>query len=93
MLNRRCDGSHDHTRCEGRNAQLTQGYTPEIAKIVHKAIVAQIAAANKQSAMRTADGRVEQDSVISYADRSIVSVGIEEMDEGEAIAALTAPAS
>ena len=90
MLNRRCDGSHEHARCEGRNTLLTQGYTPEIAKIVHKAIVADIAAVNKKTARRTADGAVEPDSVVSYADRAIVSVGIEEMNEGEAIAALTA---
>ena len=69
---------------------LTQGYTPEIAKIVHKAIVADIAAVNKKTARRMADGAVEPDSVVSYADRAIVSVGIEEMNEGEAIAALTA---
>ena len=33
MLNRRCDGSHDHTPCQGQNTLLTQGYTPEIVKI------------------------------------------------------------
>ena len=90
LLNRRCDGSHDHTRCEGKNTLLTQGYTPEIAKLVHKAIVADIAAANKLSAKKAADGSVVPDSVVSYADRSILAVGIEEMDEGLAIAALTA---
>ena len=69
---------------------MTQGYTPEIAKLAHKAIVTDIAAANKLSVKKAADGSVVPDSVISYADRSILAVGIEEMDEGMAIAALTA---
>ena len=41
------DGSHDHTPCQGQNTLLTQGYTPEIASLVHQSIVQDIKIANK----------------------------------------------
>ena len=88
-LCKRCDGSHDHTRCEGRNTLLTQAYTPEIAKIVHQSIIADIAAANGRTAKRNDDGSVESSSVVSYSGRAFVSVGIEDMDEATAIEELT----
>ena len=78
LLNRRCDGSHKHTPCAGQNTLLTQGYIPEIAKIVHQAIVADIAAFNK--ARRAVEG-FDRDIVIAYAGRALLSVGIDEMEE------------
>ena len=82
MLNKRCDGSHDHTPCQGQNTLLTQGYTPEIVKIVHQSIVRDIATINKET------------KSVRYDGRSIHCVGIDEMDETEAIAALAkGPAS
>ena len=77
MLNRRCDGSHDHTPCQGQNTLLTQGYTPEIVSIVHQSIVRDIAKINKES------------KSVQYAGRSILTVGIDEMDEDHAVAALS----
>ena len=76
MLNRRCDGSYDHTPCAGQNTLLTQGYTPEIVKIVHQSIMRDIATINKES------------KSVQYAGRSILTVGIDEMDESIAVAAL-----
>ena len=82
MLNRRCDGSHDHTPCQGQNTLLTQGYTPEIVKIVHQSIVRDIATINKET------------KSVRYEGRSIHCVGIDEMDENVAITALAkGPAS
>ena len=69
---------------------LTQGYTPEIAKIVHQAIVSDIAAYNAAKAVKHDDGTVDRDTVASYAGRALLSVGIDEMDEHIAIAALDA---
>ena len=77
LLCKRCDGSHDHTPCAGANTLLTQGYTPEIANIVHQSIVRDIAVMNKANA-----------SASSYAGRAILSVGIDEMEEAIALAAL-----
>ena len=77
MLNRRCDGSHDHTPCQGQNTLLTQGYTPEIVKIVHQSIMRDIATINKEV------------KSVQYAGRSILTVGIDEMDESIAVAALS----
>ena len=88
LLNRRCDGSHEHTPCAGQNTLLTQGYTAEIAKIVHQSIVQDIAAINK--AQRTADGTISRDAVVSYAGRALLSVEIDEMEESSAIAVLAA---
>ena len=90
LLNRRCDGSHEHTPCAGQNTLLTQGYTPEIAKIVHQAIVKDIAAHNRLHARGNGDAIVDRDSLVSYAGRALLSVGIEEMEETTAVAALTA---
>ena len=87
-LCKKCDGSHNHVRCEGQNTLLTQGYTPEIVKVVHQTIVADIAAANGKTAKRDDKGGVENGSVVSYAGRSIVSVEIDEMDELTAVAVL-----
>ena len=77
MLNKRCDGSHDHTPCAGQNTLLTQGYTPEIVKIVHQSIVRDIATINKEAIS------------VQYAGRSILTVGIDEMDESIAVAAMS----
>ena len=89
MLNRRCDGSHDHTPCAGQNTLLTQGYTPEIAQLVHQSIVRDIATANKAKAESTDNGATHWSPVASYAGRSVLCVGIDEMDESMAIAALS----
>ena len=89
LLCKRCDGSHDHTRCEGQNTLLTQGYTPEIAKIVHQSIVQDITVRNKAS-VRKVDGEyADRSALVSYAGRSILSVGIDEMDESTAVQALS----
>ena len=77
MLNKRCDGSHDHTPCAGQNTLLTQGYTPEIVQIVHQSIVRDIATMNRES------------KDVQYAGRAILCVGIDEMEESKAVAAMT----
>ena len=82
MLNRRCDGAHDHTPCAGQNTLLTQGYTPEIAAIVHQSIVRDIAALNEAKAK-------SNDDTVSYAGRSVLCIGIAEMQETTAMAALS----
>ena len=38
MLNLTCDGSHDHSPCEGKETLYTQGYTPAICDTIHHAI-------------------------------------------------------
>ena len=38
FLNKRCDGNHEHTPCEGENTLYSQGYTPQIVKAIHQAI-------------------------------------------------------
>ena len=45
MLNKRCDHSHAHTRCAGRNTLMTQGYTDTICDIVHRSICHDVAKA------------------------------------------------
>ena len=45
---------------------------------------------NKASAKHNPDGSFDTDSVVHFKGRSVLNVGIEEMDEGMAIAALTA---
>ena len=35
FLHLKCDGSHEHSPCSGRNTSDTERYTPEIAKAVH----------------------------------------------------------
>ena len=77
MLNRRCDGSHDHTPCAGQNTLLTQGYTPEIVQVVHQSIVRDIATFNKES------------KKLQYTGRAILCVGIDEMEESQAVAAMS----
>ena len=37
-LNVRCDGNHRHASCAGRNTRETEGYTPEIAAVVHNSL-------------------------------------------------------
>jgi len=87
LLNRRCDKSHDHTPCAGQNTLLTQGYTPEITDIVHQSIVRDIAAAYSKTARCLAAGSsdlkpsVDPGTVVSYSGRSLLFVGIEEMEE------------
>jgi hypothetical protein len=104
MLNRRCDKSHDHTPCAGQNTLLTQGYTAEITDIVHQSIVRDIATANKQTAQCLAVGAAEgvcggprpacdkpnvnPGTVLSYSGRSLLFIGIDEMQENDALAAL-----
>ena len=89
MLNKRCDGSHDHTPCAGQNTLLTQGYTPEIAQVVHQCIVRDIAIMNKATAESTADSVTHWGHVVPYAGRSVLFIGIDEMDESSAVAALS----
>ena len=81
LLCKRCDGSHDHTPCQGQNTLLTQGYTPEIVKVVHQSIVHDIAMLNTRTAKRHPDGSVDPGSVVPYKDRAVLQVGIEEMTE------------
>ena len=88
MLNRRCDGSHDHTPCAGQNTLVTQGYTPEIAQIVHLSIVRDIATRNKAKATSSGSETTAEGSPVSYAGRAVLCVGIDEMEEAAAIAAL-----
>ena len=38
LLNKTCDHSHIHAPCVGRETLFTQGYTPEICRIIHEAI-------------------------------------------------------
>ena len=38
FLNKKCDGSHDHTPCSGVNTLGTQGYTDMICGLVHQSI-------------------------------------------------------
>ena len=77
MLNKRCDGSHDHTPCAGQNTLLTQGYTPEIVQVVHQSIVRDIATFNKES------------NKLQYTGRAILCVGIDDMEESQAVAAMS----
>lgn len=80
-----CDGSHGHTPCAGQNTLLTQGYTLEIVKIVHQAIVSEIAAITSEVARKHEDGSVDPGSVSSYSGRAIPSGGIDETDEHTAV--------
>ena len=57
---------------------LTQGYTPEIAGLVHKSIVLDIGLMNK----------AKDAKACAYKDRAILSIGIDEMDEATALAVL-----
>ena len=89
LLNKRCNGSHDHTPCAGPNTLLTQGYTPEIVNIVHQSITQDIARLNKGSGKKhKPDGSFDHDSAVHYKGRSVLNVGIEEMDEAVAKLAL-----
>ena len=36
FLHLKCDGSHEHSPCSGRNTSDTERYTPKIAKAVHQ---------------------------------------------------------
>ena len=94
LLNKRCDGSRDHTPCAGENTLLTQDYTPEIAKLVHQSIVRDIAVLNESrassSTAEAAGGASAADAKVAYSGRSILSVGIDEMDEHVAMLALRA---
>ena len=67
---------------------LTQGYKPEIAAIVHQSIVRDIAAMNQANAKSTADGTPVEGSTVSYAGRAVLCIGIDEMQEAAAMAAL-----
>ena len=66
---------------------LTQGYTPEIVKIIHVSIVQGIARLNKSSAKLLPDGSHDPSSVVPYKGRSVLQVGIDEMQEADALEA------
>ena len=87
-------GSHDHTPRAAQNTLLTQGYTPEIAKLVHQSIVRDIAVLNESRASsptaEAAGGASAADAKVAYSGRFILSVGIDEMDEHVAMLALRA---
>ena len=68
---------------------LTQGYTPEIAALVHKSVVRDIATMNKANAENKAGVVTHWGHAVPYAGRSVLCVGIDEMDESKAIAALS----
>ena len=84
LLNKRCDGSHTHTSCAGPNTWLTQAYTPAIAELVHKSIVADIAKANKLANPNAT--AAPSACTLHYSGRSIMMIGIEEMEETAATA-------
>ena len=67
---------------------LAQGYTPEIVKIVHQSTNQDIAAMNKKSAKQNSDGPFDHSSVVSYQGRSVLNIGIDEMDEAVALCTL-----
>ena len=84
LLNKRCDGSHTHTPCAGPKTLLTQAYTPAIAELVHKSIVTDIAMANKRA--NTDATAALSACTLHYSGRSIMMIGIEEMEEAAATA-------
>ena len=86
LLDKKCDGSHDHTPCAGQNTLLTQGYTQKIVDIVHQSITQDIATMNK--ANRLPDGNVDPLKTIHYDQRALLSVGLEEMSEAVALTTL-----
>ena len=69
--------SHSLRRAE----HASQGYTPEIARVVHQSIVTDITVRNKANVKKENGEYVDRNSVVSFAGRSILSVGIDEMDE------------
>ena len=42
MLPKFCDGSHQHTRCEGTDTKLTEEYTDEMVAQIHRAWALQV---------------------------------------------------
>ena len=67
---------------------LTQGYTPEIAKIVHQSIIQDITMLNKSSFSKLDGEYSDLSALVSYSCRSILSIGIDEMEEQVAVLAL-----
>jgi hypothetical protein len=63
---------------------LTQAYTPAIAELVHKSIVSDIAMANKRAKVEAT--AAPPACTLHYSGRSIMMIGIEEMEETAAIA-------
>ena len=63
---------------------LTQAYTPAIAELVHKSIVSDIAMANKRAKVEAT--AAPPACTLHYSGRSIMMIGIEEMEEAAAIA-------
>ena len=62
---------------------LPISYTPAIAELVHKSIVSDIAMANKRANIKaTADPSA---CCLHYSGRSVIMLGIEEMEETAAI--------
>lgn len=41
-LNRKCDGSHEHDKCEGKDTKLTQLYTSQIVGTIYRAITKRV---------------------------------------------------
>ena len=62
---------------------LTQAYTPAIAELVHKSIVQDIAMANKRANINAT--AVPSACTLHYSGRSIMMIGIEEMEETAAV--------
>ena len=87
LLNNICDKSQCRTSCQGQNTLLTQGYTPEIARIVHESITQDIKTLNALSKRYRNDGTLEPGTALPYGGRSAVHVGIDEMsaDIAEAV--------
>ena len=84
LLNKRCNGSNAHTSCAGPNSLLTQAYTPALAELVHRSIVNDIAMANTRANIKAT--AVPSACTLHYSGRSIMMIGIEEMEETAAIA-------
>ena len=76
FLNKKCDRSHEHTPCAGRNTLGTQGYTDEICKIIHQSISHDIALSCK-------DGEKQLDHQIALA---VIEPPRKEVIESSAVA-------
>ena len=87
LLNLRCDGSHDYTPCAGSNTLSSQACTPSIVEMVHKS--PRHCAANKRAAVKVTAAAAS--AGLDYSGRSVLLIGMEEMEEPAAVAA--APAS
>ena len=87
VLNKKCDGSHNHAPCVGRDTLFTQGYTPSICKVIHQAISRDI------QSLAKIDGASCQGQ--SSASQSLVLVAIDVLaavDHSRAVRASSAKA-